>query len=367
MPISVNQNLIAIEGAATYERILTVVRDVETDEAIRHIQDFLKIYPELGQAHNDIAVLYYRDGNPLRALAHYEKAHKLDPGNVTYRKNLADFYFVELQWTGDAIQTYLDILKDNPFDVEALNALGTISLQIGRKEQARQYFTRTLQLDGNNMEARQGMERLGALPAAPSEPCRIPRGPSLVGREAPATPSAPAPPSAPAASPSPQPEPARPPGELYREAISCVNADKPNEAVLLLETLVTQDPGNALAHNDLGVLYQRQGELQRSRLHHEEATRIKPDNVIFQKNLADLLCVGFGELEEALRIYVRLLAKSPQDVEILKAISYVCRQIGNSADAKYFLERVLVLQPWDREAQDALKTMESGTMGETLG
>ena len=138
MQQSANQNLILIEGAATYERILTDVREVEIDEGIRHLKDFLKIYPDFARAHNDLAVMYYQTENSLKALAHYEKAHKLDPRNITYRKNLADFYFIELEWTGDAINTYLDILKDNPFDIEALNALGSISLQIGRREQARQ-------------------------------------------------------------------------------------------------------------------------------------------------------------------------------------------------------------------------------------
>lgn len=359
MPISANQNLIAIEGAATYERILAVVRDVETDEAIHHVQDFLKIYPEFGQAHNDIAVLYYRDGNPLRALAHHEKAHKLDPGNITYRKNLADFYFAELGWTGDAIQTYLDILKDNPFDVEALNALGTISLQIGRKEQARQYFTRTLQLDGNNMEARQVLDQLGHSLTAQPDAGRIPAGRQPACQVAPAVVSVPASRPTPSPLPETRPEPARSPGELYREAIALADADRPNEAIRLLEMLVAQDPANALAHNDLGALYQKQGDLQRSRRNHEEAARLKPASVTFQKNLADLLCVEFREFEEALRIYVRLQAKAPQDVEILKGISYVCRQVGKTAESRFFLERILALQPWDRETQQALKMMES--------
>ena len=123
MKLSANQNLILIEGTATYERILADVREVEMDEGLRHIRDFLKVYPDFAPAHNDLAVMYYQTGNTLKSLAHYEKAHKLDPGNVTYRKNLADFYYVELEWTGDAIHTYLDILKDNPFDIETLNAL----------------------------------------------------------------------------------------------------------------------------------------------------------------------------------------------------------------------------------------------------
>ena len=366
MPIPANQNLILIEGAATYERILTVVRDVETDEAIHHLQDFLKIYPEFGQAHNDIAVLYQRGGNPLRALAHHEKAHKLDPANITYRKNLADFYFAELEWTGDAIHTYLDILKDNPFDVEALNALGAISLKIGRKEQARQYFTRTLQLDGNNMEARQALEQLGASLAAPTDTRRIYGGSLLSCQESPAVVSAPVSQPLPISLPKLQPEAVRSPEELYQDAVSLANVGKTDEAIRQLEAVLEQDNDHALAHNDLGVLYQQQGDLQRSRRHHEEAVRIKPASVVFQKNLADLLCVGFGELEEALRIYVRLQAKTPQDIEILKAISYVCRQVGKSAEARFFLERVLALQPWDRDAQETLKMMEEADRGEEL-
>ena len=266
-----SQNLVLIEGAATYERILADVREVEVDEGLKYLKDFLKIYPDFAKAHNDLAVMYYQTGNSLKALAHYEKAHKLDPGNITYRKNLADFYYVELEWTGDAIHTYLDILKDNPFDIEALNALGTISLQIGRKEQARQYFSRTLQLDSNNHDARQALQQLLPSPTGTSELQQIPQALSQVCRtEQPVQ-------TPPVTTPSfqnlfqvAQPaEPTRSPDELYREALTFVDADKPNDAIQLLETLVAQAPENALAHNDLGVLYQKKGELQKARHHHE--------------------------------------------------------------------------------------------------
>lgn len=359
MKLSANQNLILIEGAATYERILADVREVEMDEGLRHIKDFLKIYPDFARAHNDLAVMYYQTGNALKALAHYEKAHKLDPGNVTYRKNLADFYYVELEWTGDAIHTYLDILKDNPFDIEALNALGTISLQIGRKEQARQYFSRTLQLDSNNQEARQALQQLPASLAAPETPRNIPQEYVSAVR-------VPEPPvSAPAAQPfqnlfsAVQPEPTKSSDELYREAIRLANADKISEAIQLLERIVNQDANHALAHNDLGVLYQKIGETRKSRHHHEEAARLQPANKIFQKNLADLLFIEFNELEEALNVYVRLQAKAPQDIEILKAIASICQATGKKSDARFFLDRILTLQPWDRDAQTAIKEMEA--------
>jgi Flp pilus assembly protein TadD len=376
MKLSANQNLILIEGAATYERILTDVREVEIDEGIRYIKDFLKIYPDFARAHNDLAVMYYQTGNALKALAHYEKAHKLDPGNVTYRKNLADFYFVELEWTGDAIHTYLDILKDNPFDVETLNALGTISLQIGRREQARQYFSRTLQLESANREAQQALQQLAPPADAASNSLQISQqaAPPARNSEPPAaTPfrdlfrlsesdvasSSPVTPPAQNVSSMSVPGPGRTAEELYREAISLANADNVSEAIRLLERLLAQDSRHALAHNDLGVLYQKVGDRQKSRQHHEEAVRLQPANKIFQKNLADLLYIHFYEFEKALSIYVRLQAEAPQDIEILKAIASICQTMGKESDARYFLERVLSLQPWDRDAQAILKEMEA--------
>ena len=355
-----NQDFILIEGAATYERILADVREVEAEEGLRHIQDFLKIYPEFARAHNDLAVMYYQAGNSLKALAHYEKAHKLDQGNIAYRKNLADFYFVELEWTGEAIHTYLDILKDNPFDTEALNALGTISLQIGRKEQARQYFSRTLQLDSSNHVARQALQQLPP-PAAASDSIQIQQALSQICRnEQPVQ-------TPPVTSPSfqhlfqvAQPaEPTRSPDELYREAIAFVDADKPNDAIQLMETLVAQAPDNAVVHNDLGVLYQKRGDLQKSRHHHEAAAELQPANTIFQKNLADLLCSGFGSLEEALTIYVKLFAENRYDVELLKAIAYVCVEVEKLDDARFFLEQILAIKPWDQDAAEALRAIKS--------
>jgi len=379
MQQSANQNLILIEGAATYERILADIREVEVDEGLRHLKDFLKIYPDFARAHNDVAVMYYQTGNSLKALAHYEKAHKLDPGNITYRKNLADFYFVELEWTGDAIHTYLDILKDNPFDIEALNALGSISLQIGRREQARQYFTRTLQLDTGNLDAKLALQQLAPQQltppaAAQPAPAQISQHqPAPLRKPEPTESAASVPPfkdlfqvAAPAVAPAPAqnltsqqtPASVRSPEDLYREALQLANAGKSEDAISLLEKLLQQDNRHAAAQNDLGVLYQKTGEPGKSRQHHETAVRLQPANKVFQKNLADLLFVEFNELEEALRIYVQLQAKSPQDIEILKAIATICQAVDNLSDARFFLERVLTLQPWDREAQSKLKAME---------
>lgn len=359
MSNSTSQHLILIEGAATYERILADIRGLETDEVICHIQDFVKIYPDYAPAHNDLAVLFYRAENKLKSLAHYEKAHRLDPSNITYRKNLADFYFVELEWTGDAINTYLDILKDNPFDLEVLNALGTISLKLGRKEQARQYFSRTIQLDSSNLEARLSLQQLPAPATGASDSKQISQLHSHVNEETIPTPISPADSSFQSLFQAVQPVQKLSSEDLYREAIKLVDADRTSEAIPLLETLVIQSPDNALAHNDLGVLCQKSGNLQKARTHHESAVRLQPENILFQKNLADLLCSGFGAFEESLAIYVKLYAENSYDVEIIKAVAHICLEVDKPDDARFFLEKALAIKPWDQESAEALRALKA--------
>jgi len=358
------QGLVVIEGRATYERIVTYIREVEPEEAIRQIQNFLKIYPEFAQAHNDLAVLYYQAGNGLKALAHYEKAHKLEPSNITYRKNLADFYFVELEWADDAIQTYLDILKDNPFDVETLNALGTISVQTGRREQARQYFTRTLQLDTVNSQARQALQQLGGELQAPYHPAQISTQTSHVFATSPAA-AMPQPPVPPMQKAPLFQEPPKSPEQLHRQALGLANAGKSGEARRALQELLARHPDYAAGHNDLGVLCQQDGDLVQARRHHEEALRLEPGNLNFQKNLADLLYIACGETEEALKLYVKILGGNPRDIETLKAISQICLEAGKTDDARSFLESILKIEPWNSDARESLAAISgsAGTVG----
>lgn len=356
MNLESQYNLVVIEGRATYERIISGLRDSEPEEAIRNLQNFLKIYPEFAQAHNDLAVYYYQMGNSLKALAHYEKAHKLAPKNTTFLKNLADFYMVELEWSDDAIQIYLGILKDNPFDVEVLNSLGAISQKIGRKEQARQYFGRALQLDPASLDARVGLQFLEQGPVSQIAMQKEQTKPQIMPNIIPnisQTLEAPV-----------KTEQTQSPEECYRAAIATAGEGKREEAIRMLEELTVRSPGHAAAHNDLGVLYQQAGDLDSALKHQELAATLSPATATYQKNLADLLFIGFGEYEKALTIYVGVLSKTPRDVEVLKAISHVCIVINQFDNAAHFLKQILVIQPWDQEARAALKQIEDNKIAE---
>ena len=356
-----HQGLVVIEGQATYERMVSNFRELDTEEAIRQIQNFIRIYPEFAQAHNDLAVFYYQAGNGMKALAHYEKAHKLDPPNITYRKNLADFYFFELEWADEAVQVYGDILNDNPYDIETLNALGTISQQMNRSKQARHYFERTLNLDPSNSTAQQAMQQLGShiptqtrMARMSSSVLQLQETPQASLAEFSATNYIQS-----FTTPSTQQKPTQTPEQLYQQARDMANSGNTRDARKALEELVFSHPDLAVAHNDLGVLYQQEGDTARSRFHHGEAVRLQPDNLNFLKNMADLFYVACGETEEAMKLYVKILGKDPRDIEVLKAISQIFLENGNPDDARSFLENILKIEPWNSDARESLAAISN--------
>nr|WP_054691846.1 tetratricopeptide repeat protein [Geotalea toluenoxydans] len=126
-----------------------------------------------------------------------------------------------------------------------------------------------------------------------------------------------------------------------------------------LQELVRAYPDFALAHNDLGVLYSNTGEMEKALAHYEEAARLEPANVNIQKNLADLYHIVMGRTEEALQIYVKLLAVQPKDLEVLSALANLCLSLDRLDDAGYFFTRALEVEPWNAEIRQSLQALEA--------
>jgi Flp pilus assembly protein TadD len=121
-----------------------------------------------------------------------------------------------------------------------------------------------------------------------------------------------------------------------------------------MEEVVRSTPGHAIAHNDLGVLYCQTGRMDDARSEYEEAVRLEPENVIFQKNLAEHYSVAQGRNEDALRIFVDILRKHPRDAETLVSIGKVCGMMGRADDAQDFFKKALEVEPWNQQAREQL-------------
>ena len=147
--------------------------------------------------------------------------------------------------------------------------------------------------------------------------------------------------------------------EQYADAQRLVQGGDTAAARNRLEQLVAAHPDFAAAHNDLGVMCYQAGDKDRALRHYEQAARLEPGNGTFRKNLADFYWVEQGRTEDALKIYVRVLEDSPQDIEALTAVARVCAALGQREDARVFYERILELEPWNTDAHDALNQLQA--------
>jgi glycosyltransferase involved in cell wall biosynthesis len=150
--------------------------------------------------------------------------------------------------------------------------------------------------------------------------------------------------------------------DLYQNIRSLIDAGRSGEAIKALKELLISNPDCALAHNDLGVLYIEEGEKEKAVYHYEQAVRLEPENITFLKNLADLYCVAMGRIEDALRIYVKVLAIQPRDTETLLTTGHICVALQRFDDAKTFYDRVLQIDPGNMDAGQSLDKIVSGRL-----
>jgi Flp pilus assembly protein TadD len=347
------------EAQNAYRRLQYQMNMDDPSTTIVEIKTFLKMYPDVALPYNDLGVLYSRVGEKLLSLACYEKANRIQPGNPSIIKNLAEFYFVELGWVDDAIMMLTQLLNSFPDDSDLLRLMVDISRRVGREQEAQLFSQRLSELEQKD-SAITDVHVCDVSPAASPV-----SGRPEVAHEETATESAPVTDSLEdilarirqtlsQETTDVVRQPSLAADELYRRAQEQLSAGDDDQALLTLEQLVTQEPDNALAHNDLGVLHTRRGDLKQALLHHETAVRNNPANTTFQKNLAALYYSCLGRTDEAITIYTRLLREYPDDVEVLTALAIISAANRLGEQARLFIGRVVELEPWNTEARNFL-------------
>jgi glycosyltransferase involved in cell wall biosynthesis len=131
------------------------------EDQIKTLETILKQNPNAAQSHNDLGVLYYRSGEKGKVLFHYQEAVRLNPDNIIFAKNLADFYYVEMKNIETALQIYNKVLQIAPYDTETLIILGLICEDSEKFEDAKNFYIRVLECDPHNQEAHHHLNKLG--------------------------------------------------------------------------------------------------------------------------------------------------------------------------------------------------------------
>jgi Flp pilus assembly protein TadD len=312
----------AEDPQALYNDAQQLAASGDYSAAIKKLEALVEKSPEEAVAHNDLGVLFSKTGRGERAVRHYERAYRLQPENITFTKNLAEFYYAEQGRIEEALQIYVDILAKNPEDVETLLMTGRICDSLQRFGDARVFYERVLEIEPWNQDAGELLKKSNRAASTPAIP---------------GTDSSPA---------------------TYQKAQDLASEGRCQEAVAVLETLIGDEPDDALAHNDLGVLYLQTGQPDRARQHYERACELAPENTTFRKNLADYYWVQMGRMEDALKAYVEILESLPEDIETLMSLGNVCTALQRYDDARVFFERVLEIEPWNAEAGDKLAELD---------
>ncbi len=144
-----------------HERILKMLISAgKHTEAIFALERLIESFPDYAPAHNDLGVLYGAQGKIEKTAAAYERAVSLDPTNLTFLKNLADFYTVEGHRIDEAFEIYQRILTHKPDDFETLLSLGHIAIQRERFDVAQKLFMRVQEVEPGNAQVRDTLKAL---------------------------------------------------------------------------------------------------------------------------------------------------------------------------------------------------------------
>jgi len=343
---------------ALYEEVQRLMETNEKREAIGGLRMLLAVYPDYALAHNDLGVLYYNEGEKDRALEHYEEAARIEPENATYQKNLADFYCVEIGDLEGALKIYLKVLEANPTDLETLVTIGDVCVSLGKNEDAKIFYNRVLELEPWNMDAQGKLDAIerGLKTDFGSQRTEGGRQRTAFGSQMSEVRGR----TSEIGDPWGRKAGAQFAEEAYSHVQDLVNKGQQAEAIRELEKMVERYPDYALAHNDLGVLCYGAGDKKGALTHYEKAARLEPENATFQKNLADFYCLEMGEVEQGLKIYLRILEDNPTDIETLLILGDICVSLEKNEDARVFYDRVLDLEPWNMEALRKIETVSSG-------
>ena len=121
-----------------------------TEKAKDPLRKALEIDPSSAEAHAILALVFQQEMEPKLAGEHYRKAISLSKGDARLHNNYGSFLYEQKQYA-DAIQQFTIASQDTLYSERSrvFENLGLASLQLGQREQAKNYFTRALRMNSS--------------------------------------------------------------------------------------------------------------------------------------------------------------------------------------------------------------------------
>jgi Tfp pilus assembly protein PilF len=141
-----------------YTRALQYLSIGAGEQAVKELNDALKLEPTNAEFHNTLAFAYHYEGRYQFALTHYAKALELAPGYAEAHVNLAALYVDLARWD-DAIVQGREALKITTYQnpEKAYNNIGLAYMGKGDMISARRAFRDALAFHDNFPEAHRNL------------------------------------------------------------------------------------------------------------------------------------------------------------------------------------------------------------------
>lgn len=266
-----------------YTNLAALELDTSVDDAFTHVQEALRLKPDLAEAHSVLGDAWQKKRRPQEAAAEYTLALSLDPSLGGAGARLASALAAAGRFQ-EAEVRYRALLAERP-DAEDLHVgLGNVLQNLSRPREAAAEYDEALRARADSPDAHYG---LGVI--------------------------------------------------LQR-------AGRLDEALLHYERALPAMDGSAEFHNDFGNALDQVGRPGEAEPHFLRALRINPQLSDARFNLANLL-LRAGRAEEAAAHYREVVARNPGDAEAHNNLGVALMALGRQSEASEEFQKALALKP----------------------
>ena len=131
---------------------LVFMKDGQTDEAIKHLNEAIRINPQYAYAHNDLALLLTKQGKIAEALSQLNEAIQINPNFAEAYNNLGDV-LRRINRNTEAIEACQKALEIDPYFAEAHSNLAAALFHQGDVESAMSHLLTAIAIKPNLAEA----------------------------------------------------------------------------------------------------------------------------------------------------------------------------------------------------------------------
>jgi len=132
----------------------------DTGGAVKTYEKLAQKNPNNPSAHSGLANALRDEKKFDQAIEEYEKVIELSPTNISAYVNLASVYQYSLKKVDKAIEIYQSGINNNPKSIDLYLLLGIANEQANDKDNAKKAYEKAIEINENNIVAKNALERL---------------------------------------------------------------------------------------------------------------------------------------------------------------------------------------------------------------